>query len=342
MAHMARITVIGGGALGLLLCSRLALSGQKTELIVRTRRQRDELRHSGLTLVDGEERHRIEAGGTGLLGVQAAEDAEANSGENGTTGATMPDPLHSHYVVLAVKQTAITPELVRLMERISGPDSWIVCLQNGLGHVEKLLQLVDLNQLWLSVTTEGALRISPAEVAHTGKGMTWLGSPVETVSPEALAKQKKWLNCLELAGFRTSLSKNITSRVWQKLLINAVINPLTAILQVTNGELPSRQDAYLLMRMLFEESEELAAKLKIELAADVWEQILDVCRRTAGNRSSMLQDITAGRRTEIEAISGELLRRAEEVGHPMKVTETVYRLVKALDDRNQAQADYFK
>ncbi|UUZ96101.1 2-dehydropantoate 2-reductase [Paenibacillus sp. P25] len=311
---MIRTTIIGGGAMGLLLCSRLVLSGRKTELIVRTKRQKDELLQSGLTLIDGEERHRIEAGGSDLLRVLTAAEAEqAVSGAGRSPGESRP---FSHYLVLAVKQTAITPELVGLIERISGPDTWIVCLQNGIGHVEKLTQRVALNRIWLSVTTEGALKHAAGEVAHTGRGMTWLGSPGGESDPDTLAEQKKWLNCLELAGFRTSLSKNITSRVWQKLLTNAVINPLTAILRVTNGELPSRQDAYILMRTLFEESEALAVKLGIELATDLWEQILTVCRSTSGNRSSMLQDVLAGRRSEIEAISGELLRLAGKSGTP--------------------------
>ncbi|MCZ8511212.1 2-dehydropantoate 2-reductase [Paenibacillus filicis] len=334
---MANITVVGGGAMGLLLCAKLALSGQPAELIVRTDRQRDELRQSGLFLVVNGIRRRIEtAGEDAPLVVNALSDMASSTRQIREMMREEP-----HYIILAVKQTAVTRELAELTAALAKGKAQIVCIQNGIGHVDKLSAVIPLSDIWLSVTTEGALKRSFTEVEHTGTGTTWIGPAEACISeaPDGAGMQKSWLDCLLQAGFHALMSNNITSRVWHKLLINAVINPLTAILRIRNGELPERPEACRLMRELFEEGAGLADKLGIELAPRLWDEVLEVCRLTAANRSSMLQDVLAGRRTEIDSISGGLLDRARVTEHPMPVTQTAYRLVKALEENNQTQAE---
>ncbi len=215
----------------------------------------------------------------------------------------------------------------------NGPHSWVICLQNGIGHVETLEKFIPANRILLAVTTEAALKHSETEAEHTGRGRTWIGSASPHYNEGAEDAQKKWVKLLEVAGFEAFLSKNITSRIWHKLLVNSIINPLTAILQVTNGELPGLPQAQQLMRALFDEGTALAAALHIELEPDLWEQLLEVCRRTSANRSSMLQDVLAGRPTELDAINGGLLKKAEAIGLSMPTHLAVYRLVKALEGR---------
>lgn len=238
-----------------------------------------------------------------------------------------------HWIVLAVKQTALTSELAEAVQKRMGPHSWIVCLQNGIGHVETLTEFIPEERILLAVTTEGALKRSETQAEHTGRGLTWIGCASPNDNERAEAAQKKWVELLEIAGFEAFLSKNITSRIWHKLLVNAIINPLTAILQVANGELPGLPQAQQLMRALFDEGTALAAALRIELDPDLWEQLLEVCRRTSANRSSMLQDVLAGRPTEINAINGGLLEKAGTLGLSMPTHLAVYRLVKALEGR---------
>lgn len=325
---MNRITVIGAGALGMLFTVKLAKAVPDMELVVRRPSQKQLLMSEGVTLteagpwLDGKEN----AAGTSTAypKVVLMNEERLIQDEN---------PEARHWIVLAVKQSAFTKDLAEAVRRRMGPHSWVVCLQNGIGHVDALSDVIPEDRIMLAVTTEGALRRSETKAEHTGQGVTWIGGAGSTTHGEAAVAQKIWVELLEAAGFQAFLSKNITSRVWHKLLINAVINPLTAILQVTNGELPGLPHAQQLMRALFDEGTALAAALRIELDPDLWEQLLEVCRRTSANRSSMLQDVLAGRPTEIDAINGGLLKKAESIGLPMPAHQAVYQLVKASEGR---------
>lgn len=316
----------------MLFTVRLAEAGAELELAVRRLSQKERLISAGVSL--------IEACSASEEGADAApihlafpkitlmdEDRRMEESRNREQQGSM------HWIVLAVKQSAITRDFAEAIRRRMGADSWVVCLQNGIGHVETLTEYIPAERIMLAVTTEGASKRSETEAAHTGRGTTWIGGASSSDNEEAAAAQKKWVALLNVAGFQAFLSKNMTSRVWQKLLVNAVINPLTAILQVTNGELPGLPQAQQLMRALFDEGTALAAALRIELDPDLWEQLLDVCRRTAANRSSMLQDVLAGRPTEIDAINGGLLKQAGAIGLAMPSNQAVYQLVKALEGR---------
>ncbi|MCZ8518756.1 MULTISPECIES: ketopantoate reductase family protein [Paenibacillus] len=324
----ARVTVVGGGALGMLFGGRLAASGTEVELVVRRKEQAERLASEGLHL------HESSAGKENLpLQVRPSVrlmDGGRLPGEEG--GADQPP---SQWVLLAVKQTAITPEFCEKLVGIVPPGAGVVCLQNGIGHAEVLSEVLPRERILLSVTTEGALQRSDTAAVHTGGGTTWIGSLLEQGGvPED--EQKKLASLLLRAGFRAEVSNNIQQRVWQKLLTNAAINPLTAILKVTNGELPQLPGIAHLMKELLSEGEKLAALRGISLDADLWEQVLAVCRATASNRSSMLQDILSGRRTEIGAINGGLLRAAAAEGIRLPANETVFALVRALEEKGDA------
>lgn len=127
------------------------------------------------------------------------------------------------------------------------------------------------------------------------------------------------------------MSKNMEIRIWSKLVINAVINPLTAILRVKNGELLESAWTRELMLDLYREACLVAEAKDIQLPDDLWQTILTVCEATSRNHSSMLQDIEQSRTTEIDRINGSLLQMAEELNLDLPAHRTVYRLVKALE-----------
>lgn len=322
---MGRFTVIGAGALGTLFAVRLSEAGYEVEVVVRRTERQAEIEAAGLRLIDavsGSKDQSARAVITAFPRVRLWGGKETFGGKDGSG---------PHFILLALKQSAITRELGLELGRRMGPSAWIVCLQNGIGHLEMLAAHVPAERLLSAVTTEGAMISAAGEAVHTGRGMTWIGAAGEESSEVSEIAQKNLVYWLELAGFSASMSKNISSRIWQKLLINAVINPLTALLRVPNGELLTLPGAGELMRALYEEGVALARALDIRLEPDLWEQLLEVCRRTANNRSSMLQDITAGRLTEIDAITGGLLREADRGGIALPTHLTVYRLIKAAE-----------
>jgi 2-dehydropantoate 2-reductase len=135
---------------------------------------------------------------------------------------------------------------------------------------------------------------------------------------------------LEIAGFRVEEHVDISLIQWKKLIINAVINPLTAVLGLNNGELISNRYAYDLLRTLTNETVSIAEDAGVSLDADMLHVICDVINRTGSNQSSMLQDRQRGAPTEIEAINGYLLRIAEVVGNDASLNRSLVLMVKAM------------
>ncbi|OGX68491.1 MAG: hypothetical protein A2189_06185 [Paenibacillus sp. RIFOXYA1_FULL_44_5] len=173
-------------------------------------------------------------------------------------------------------------------------------------------------------------------MVHTGTGMTWIGR-----AGEAAAERTVWSGEkaaaeltaeLAAAGFPSSYTDDLRPKVWNKLLINAVINPLTAILNTENGKLLESFHTLQLMQALLAEGLEAAASEHIEIADDLWEQLESVCRKTSKNHSSMLQDIRAGRKTEIDWITGSLLAIANKNSLHTPTHQAIYRIVKGLEE----------
>jgi 2-dehydropantoate 2-reductase len=167
--------------------------------------------------------------------------------------------------------------------------------------------------------------LEPGYVQHTGDGKVTLA-----VSPglQSLTEQ------LGRAGFQVETTTDLASLQWGKLVINAAINPLTALLRVANGELLSRPGARDLMKEAAQEAASVAASLGIGLPySDPVGAVEEVAHKTASNISSMLQDVLRGTPTEIEAINGAVVRAGENRGVPTPLNYLLWRLVKALDQR---------
>jgi 2-dehydropantoate 2-reductase len=138
---------------------------------------------------------------------------------------------------------------------------------------------------------------------------------------------------LRKAGFDVESVSDPSSVLWGKLVVSAAINPLTAILDVTNGALVERPSAHLLMAAAAREAASVAARRGIRLPyADPAAEAEAVARRTAGNISSMLQDVRRGAPTEVEAICGAIVQAGEEANQPTPVNQALWMLVKAIGE----------
>jgi 2-dehydropantoate 2-reductase len=317
---MVKIAVLGGGSLGLLLTGKLAASGCDTVLWTRTREQASLLTSNGLKLEE-------KSGETAIISVNAIafEDVSANE---------------SRLVFLAVKQTALTLEFLNELALAVPIGSTLVLYQNGIGHSELLRHALPGRTLIIAVTTEGALRLDATTVRHTGVGETRLGeehmefeaetaerreSDRESFSNELLLTER----LLKQGGFSVFLSKWLGEAILRKLLINAVINPLTALLRIRNGELTETAPRMELMKSLFRESFEILSHYGLAGETELWDQVLQVCSATSRNESSMLQDVSSLKETEIEFINGAICRMAIRQGREAPWNEAVTALVKA-------------
>lgn len=211
---------------------------------------------------------------------------------------------------------ALTPLIARLPARVP-----ILLLHNGMGTESWVRQHFPINPLLVGITSNGALRTGAHQFRHTGPGETWIGA----VTPQARAW--RWLvERLAAALPHAAWSDDIHRQQWSKLVINAVINPLTALANIPNGKLlDHRQQVAALCRELMP----LLARQGFTLPVEGWiEKVLAVARLTAGNYSSMHQDLVLGRPTEIDFVTGFLLREAQAAGLSLPAHQSLYDSIK--------------
>jgi len=200
------------------------------------------------------------------------------------------------------------------------PQGIALTLQNGLGNQEILQETLGEERVGFGVTTTGATILGPGRVRSGGKGPIHF-KPQPSMNPlvELLGK----------AGFVMEPVEDVQGLLWGKLVINAGINPLTALLEVPNGALLESPSILEVMVSAAEETAAVAAALGVELPfADPGPQVMDVARNTGGNTSSMLQDIRRGAPTEIDAISGAIVREGERAGIATPINWTLWHLVR--------------
>ena len=229
----------------------------------------------------------------------------------------------ARYALVLVKSWQ-TKRAARQLSEILEPDGVALTLQNGLGNKEFLADRLGEKRAAQGVTTTGATLLGPGHVRPGGEGI---------ISVEDHPRLPPLITGLRKAGFKVENAPDVNSLIWGKLLINVAINPLTAILGVPNGKLLESQSAVDLMALAVREVEKVAGSRGINIGFDdPLAYAEDVARRTASNRSSMLQDISRGAPTEIEAICGAVVQAGQEKDIATPINQALTFLVKSLVD----------
>ncbi|MDA8352164.1 MAG: 2-dehydropantoate 2-reductase [Firmicutes bacterium] len=296
---MLRIGVWGGGAIGLLWAGRLCRLFPETWVITRSREQRDLLRSQGLIWTD-----------------QQGKSLQVHPHVEWSGGNHLPA---FDVIFLTVKQTVVAEVLPLLSALSPSPDIWL--WQNGLGVEDRTGSM----RLVRVVTSEGALRLGPGQVQHTGTGSTYIGPVCREEMP---GNSARLVRKLAAAGMPVSFDPDIDRRVWVKLAVNCVINPLAALWNIPNGRLSKQAGFTRWMEGLLEEVVQVAAAEGwIFSKKELTDQIETVCRLTASNRSSMLQDLSRGKRTEVDFINGAVADRGERHGIPTPLNRRLIGLI---------------
>lgn len=204
----------------------------------------------------------------------------------------------------------------------------IILFQNGLGSQQAVAGQWPDRPILAASTTEGANRPEPGLLIHAGTGDTWVGPMTEP----ARRSINKAATLLEGTGLIIHPEPNILRRLWQKLIINAGINPYTAILDCPNGKILTASLYQDTIDDLCQELSELmgAAGQNKETPNSLRRRIEQVARNTAGNTSSMRADVLHGRRTEIDFINGYLARLGNELGIDTPVNQMLTERVQQL------------
>ncbi len=306
-----KIGIVGPGAIGCLFGAMLSRGGHEVWLIDRHAERARLLGRRGIWV----------SGVTGEFNARVQATASPNNvGE-------------ARLVMIAVKSYD-TREAAQAAAPLVGGDTAVLTLQNGLGNVEVLQEVLGEGRVIGGVTSQAATLIAPGQVHHAGQGATVIGEP----SGELTDRLADVVEAFASAGVHVSLTTNLEADVWSKLAVNAGINAVATLAQVRNGGiLESRHLRELLCAAVAEASAVAEAKGITLAREDMAAYGQEVCQRTANNVNSMLQDVHRKRRTEIDAINGAVMREAEAVGVPAPTNRVLTALIRGIEDTYAAR-----
>jgi len=228
-----------------------------------------------------------------------------------------------------------TAAAARNCASVVGPATAVLTLQNGLGNYQVLQQNLPAEQVLAGTTSTGATLLDTGRVRQAGIGSIMLGSPTGN---QSLSDETAKL--LKSAGLEVEVTTDVDALLWRKVLINCAINPLTALTRLRNGELLERAALLALAKEVATEVYEVGQAVGIDWGEfDSHREVEEVCQATAANQSSMLQDILAGRRTEVEYITGAVADAAERHGVAAPLCQCLTALIEGLSHRNRRQME---
>jgi 2-dehydropantoate 2-reductase len=308
------VAIVGLGALGSALAGLLAAAGVPVVGVCRRAEHREKVSSHGLLLREDGKESRIT-----LPVFQELPSGQAVA-----------------LAVILVKSFDTEGAAQSLAGRIA-PDTPVLTLQNGLGNAETLAAHLAPEQILAGTTTFAALREAPGVVRLTGRGECEIGA----WRPGAERHLPRVKELLGRGGIPCRFSSNVPASLWRKLAVNAVINPLTALLRVRNGELLERGELEPLFAAVVEEVWRVAARHQVALPTppELVAEVRRVCQLTADNQSSMLRDLAEGRRTEVDAISGAVARLGRERGALAPVNEALAALIRAASSLSQPKRE---
>jgi len=300
-----RIAVVGAGAIGCLFGGRLHRAGQTVLLIHHNRSVAASIEKMGVTIRE-------------LSGKVVRSRVQTRTR---LSRADKPD------LILVTVKAYDSKAVASLLKKSSIRNVPVLSLQNGLGNVEELARKLGGDSIIAGTTTEGAMTIGPGEVVHTGRGMTWVGEMNGKVSDRCLAIERAFRK----AGFSTIISNNIKGVLWAKAIVNSAINPISAITRVRNRDVRRIPELRGIASKAVDEGSAVALASGILLKPSPKLLLAKVLAQTPRNKSSMLQDIESGRKTEIRQLNGSISRLGSLVGVSTPFNDLLTMLVLALE-----------
>lgn len=303
--------IAGPGAMGCLFAARLKEAGHGVTLL--------DYRPDRAVLIN-ENGIKVE-GITGEYHVQAR--------------ATSEDiPERPDLVLICVKAHQ-TRKAAEKIKACLGQEIQVLTLQNGVGNLEILEEIFGTGKVLGGTTAEGATLLGPGHIRHAGQGDTIIGPEGDPNGPIA-----EVVSAFNAAGFKTRSVEKVNDLIWGKLIINVGINALTAITRLKNGRLPEIEGTRSIMEKAVAEAVAVAQAKGIELPyPDPLGRVMEVCRATAGNIASMLQDVLKQRITEVGFINGAIVREGYAQGISTPVNQTLTCLVEAIQETYQERLD---
>ncbi|WP_144391672.1 ketopantoate reductase family protein [Pleionea sediminis] len=291
--------VLGPGAVGCLWASHLMLSGYSVNLIAKhTQATRQ------LTLITKGESSKISLAQT---------TAEHCSGIQN--------------LLVCVKAYQLEAAL-KSIETCLAPNAVILLMQNGMGNKEVFNNLLPKKQCLLASNSHGAYFKTANELVYAGKGQLIVGPSTPSYPIKASVQ---FCHHLNVALPEVIWNNRIDLVLWKKVVVNAIINPLSVLYQCKNGELISNPVYFKHVENLVNELKPLLESVQPELTIDdLLKEVIKIAEKTASNFSSMYQDVQRQRPTEIESITGFLLSESKKQGIALPGHKEIYLKMAAL------------
>jgi 2-dehydropantoate 2-reductase len=302
-----RILILGTGAMGSLLAARLARSGAAEVCLAGTWAEAIEtIRRRGITVEDETGRWSVPVAAAFLSDVGPAD------------------------VVLVLVKSPNTAAVAETAARALARGGMIVSLQNGLGNREVLARAAGPGRVAVGVATLGATLLGPGRVRAFPGGIV--------VGAARSGPMPRLIETFRAAGIEAEATADIDRLVWRKLAVSCSVNPITALLGVANGVLLTTPQSRERVAAAAREVGAVAAAKGIDLETDPAALAFTVAERTSGNRSSMLQDLDRGAKTEIDALCGAVVAEGRRLGVPTPVNAALWLEVREREARPRPAA----
>jgi len=289
------VAIVGAGAIGGLIGAHLAHAGQEVVLIARGANLKA-IQADGLTVQRGAEAMCVRPRATDDLSAVAEADV----------------------IFIAVKAHAIS-DIAPAVGAAIKPGAVVIGTMNGLPwwyfrdrHLESvdpggvIARSIPFEQVVGSVVYPAASLVAPGVVVHEDGDRISIGEPDGSRTERAQVVSRM----LAQAGFKAPVQARLRSEIWLKLVGNATLNPLSAITRATMGQIFATEDRRQLVRGLMGEVAEVAKAYDVELPLSI-EKRMEGAAATGSHKTSMLQDLEAGRRLETDALLGSVIELAE-------------------------------
>jgi 2-dehydropantoate 2-reductase len=297
-----KVLILGAGAMGCLYGAAFHRAGCEVAFVDVNRAHIDAINAQGLELET--------RAGTERLPIPARLPQEIS------------DPVD---LVVVFTKTFHTDAALAGVAAASGPRTWLLSLQNGLGNDERLAAHAAPERVLVGSSSLPSDLVGPGKVRSHGEG----GSKLYPAFGGDPAFALEVCDLLTRGGLPAALEPDIHGAIWSKAIFNATMNPLCALTRRTPGFLGAHEESRALIRELVEEGVRVANASGIAIPAQPIHDLTHVSVTDhADHEASMLQDVKAGRRTEVDAINGAIVEAARAAGIAAPLTETLWRLVK--------------
>lgn len=297
--------IVGAGAIGSLFGYFLAKAGKSVQLLDNNPERVDIINAHGI---------KIEGiSGDHVVSMKASTD---------------PGELGEADLVLICVKAGDTSAAAKGALPVVGSETTVLTLQNGLGNVERIADVVGGEKTLGGTTAQGATLLGHGHIRHAGNGETVIGAADGSNAP-----MRKIADHLADCGIKVSVTDDLEGLIWSKLVINVGINALTALTRMKNGELVEHDGTKMVMAQAVNEAVEVVKGRGINLLYDdPVEKVESVCVATAANISSMLQDVLKGKRTEVAYINGAIVEEGRRLGIKTPANEILTNLVKTIEE----------